>query len=312
VKIAVIGCGGICQRVYAPILQSMPEQVTVRAVCDLNVENARRLAQHFFPQARAYSDASALLKAGPELDAVMVLTSERANAATTRLVLLESSLPVYQEKPPATTVAELKDLIAVESSRPGLVYTAFNRRHMPLFQQLTLPATGLVKVTGALTRLGRAIPEFPYTCVHLLDSIQFYSRSFFAGAEVAYHSKPTPSWHIEGCFENRAIAKLDFFPHGKSESEYLVFETGQERWEMHFPDSDGVAPKARLVHEKNGGEIETASSPSAPSLETMGYAPAFRDFLRRLHAGELADSPHRLSASLRTIEILQEMVRACA
>jgi virulence factor len=305
-KVGVIGCGQITRRVYAPILLGLAGQVEVAAVCDLNEPSARSLATGHFPGAGVYTDVSPMLRK-EKLDAVMVLTSETANASTARKVLLESDVPIYLEKPPARTLNELDNLMETESRGPARIYAAFNRRHTPLFQQISLPSSPLIKVTGMMTRVGREVATFPFTCVHLLDSTQFFSRSRFATVRVDFERKGKAAWKLGGQLENGAGCELTFNPDGERENEYLIFETKDERWEAHFPDSDGKAPKVRLVLEKGPGRREETADASQGIWEVMGYAPCFRHFVRHLQSGDLATSAHRLESCRRTIEVLEAM-----
>jgi hypothetical protein len=308
-KIAVIGCGQITERVYAPILSSLTEEVGVVAVCDLDGSRASRLASARFPQARVFTEVAALL-AETKPDAAMIMTSERANARTAKQIIRHGGIAVYLEKPPASTSTELADLMAAEAASNATIYTAFNRRHMPLFQGFSLSPSELRQVRGKLVRKNREVASFPFTCVHLLDSVQFFGRSTLKDVKIDFEQKAPASWTLAGTFESGASCELTFIPDGEGESEYLIFATRDETWELQFPDSDGTAPKVRLIGTKAGKEKQETSHAGDNPHEIMGFAPCLRYFLEQLRNDNLAKCGHRLGSCVRTIEILEAMQKS--
>ena len=124
-KIGVIGCGYIFRAFYSPILQSLDDRLQVACVCDLNPSVAQWAAKKH-PGARPYSSAQKMLER-EDLDAVLVLTKETANAANAAAALARKAA-VYVEKPPAVSVAEWQWLSEQEEQSGSFVFTAFNRR----------------------------------------------------------------------------------------------------------------------------------------------------------------------------------------
>lgn len=305
-KIALIGCGQITERVYAPILSRLANEVNVAAVCDLDGQRARRLTVQRFPHAGVFTDISSLLDQ-TRIDAAMVLTSERVNADVAAQILRKGNIPVFLEKPPAISKAALLDLMTDEARSSSCVYTAFNRRHVPLFSRLNLPASRLHRVTGELSRMNREIASFPFTCVHLIDSAQFFGQSLFAETEITFEQNGVSSWTLEGQFESGASCHLAFSPDREVENEFLVFETDDEKWELRFPDIGSVSPRVQLTHENTGIPNKEMARSDGPYLEVMGYAPCIRDFLQEVRDGKLPHSIHRLNSCRRTIEILEAM-----
>ncbi len=308
-KIAIIGCGQIADSVYAPILSDLAHVVRVTAVCDLDCRKASRLASARFPHAQIFSEVDSLLN-NADFDGAIILSSEQANASIAKQVILNGVGAAYLEKPPASSKAELIDLMVAESESSTCIYTAFNRGHLPLFQHLNIPPSLLRRVSGRLSRVKREIASFPFTCVHLLDSAQFFGQSSFAETKIVFNQDGVSSWRLSGDFESGAAYDLIFIPDGDRESEYLIFETKDERWELQFPESDGTSPQVRLIRENKSGKKQEASNSSASPYEIMGYAPCLRDFLHHLRRGDLADSKHRLEACTRTIEILEGMQKS--
>lgn len=284
----------------------MRDQVRVACVCDIREPIAQAAADQF-PGARAYTDITQMLQREKPA-ALIVLTSEAFNAPTATLAL-QAGIPVYLEKPPALTHSEWKQLMETEDSCRVPVYTAFNRRHTPLFQGWTPPAA-VKKVRGALIRLNRAAPNFPYTAIHLIDAAQYFSQSQFREARVSLDDAPGGvQWSVRGKLENGADCALDIIPNGSDHAEYLTFETAAEKWTLYFPNKEGtVYPLGRLIAPSTAVMDQREGCAEEAPAESMGYAPCFRDFLNLLQSGAWANSPHRLIHYGITLRLLEEMM----
>lgn len=307
--LAVVGCGFIFRAVYAPILETLADHVRVVALVDPNPDSVQAAAARF-PGARAHADLDSLL-ATEKPDATMVLTPERFNTSTT-LRLLEAGVPVYLEKPPAVNMEQLASLIRRESALGVPVYSAFNRRHTPLLRDWRPPA-GLRKVRGLLSRKGRAADIFPYTGCHLLDTSQFFSGAAFADTSVRFETEAGPArWIVEGRLNNRAALELVFIPDHDAPAETLVFETDGGEWTIHFPNTHTAHPAGRVVFKDSAGRIarDASGDPSLDWQTAQGYRDTLIDFLDRLAAGALRDTPHRLTRALLTIDVMERMVAA--
>jgi len=307
-KFALIGCGHIARDLYSRVIAELADQITVVALCDRNKAVAEELASKWFANARVYTTTTDMLQY-EDLDAVMVLTTESANAAVAKEALA-AGLPVYLEKPPAISVESLKDLIAAESHSKGCVYTAFNRRHIPLFQKMQPPADGVRKVTGVLARTDRTLASFPFTSVHLLDSVQFYGGSPLAALQGEFTREGTAAWRLCGTLENGAACELTLTPKARKEEEYLILETTDRQWQQDYPDCNGINPTVRLISRNEAGEEqEETDQDSLHPFRVMGYEPCLRRFVEHVRSGDLPDSIHRLSFCLQTITVLELMRR---
>lgn len=111
VRIAFIGAGAINQA-HLAAFEAHPERVRVVGVADPFLEQARRLADPFGALAR--EDPAAMLdELRGGLDAVLVTTPHWLHVRHAALAL-ERGLPVLIEKPAACTLAELRELQALE------------------------------------------------------------------------------------------------------------------------------------------------------------------------------------------------------
>jgi virulence factor len=305
IEVGLIGCGWIMRSIYTPVLLSLPDLVRVTAVCDIN-EAAVQACTGSFVLATAYTDIETMLRK-TKLDAVLVLTNEKATAPVTRQIL-QANLPIYQEKPPALNSPELEDLIAVEAQGSGFVHTAFNRRHTPLFSALA-SGTKLRRVLGALNRSGRAVASFPLTAVHVLDSAQHYAGSLFQSWKVSLEKKARHSvWTVDGKLENGVVCLLQFTPDGRNFEEFLVLETDAETWELQFPNTAAAIPEGQLIVTTSDGSLRTATRGPASfdSLEAMGFRNCVRDFIAQVQ-NRRASPLYSLSRCRSTIRLMNEM-----
>jgi virulence factor len=305
-RVGVIGCGWIMRSTYVPTLQSLAEQIQVAAVCDLNAAQAGDMAAQFVG-ATAYTDAAAMLKEAG-LDAVMVLTTEKVNARMARMVM-EANLPVYLEKPPAVNSAELEEFIAAEAGSPIKIYTAFNRRHTPLYASLDFSTKKLKKVSGALKRTDRKVETFPMTAIHVIDSSQYFAGAPFKNWKIDFEKKAeSSSWMIRGELENRVECELEIVPHGDEFDEHLKFETESATLELPFPNTNAVVPEGEIIVKPRDGSPKTVTrgDKAMPLFEAMGFRDCLLDFIGHLETGK--NSAHRLTGCRATIAIVGEMV----
>jgi virulence factor len=304
IHVGVVGCGWIMRSIYIPTLLSLTDRVRVAAVCDLNEEAAHACGVPF--HAAVFTDIRAMLQE-TKLDAVMVLTSEKVNAIMARLIL-KANLPVFLEKPPAISSEELEDLIATEALGKSFAYTAFNRRHTPLFAGLDFDGK-LVRISGALKRLKRPVATFPHTSIHLIDSAQYLARSPLENWKVTFEKKAENSaWTIDGHLKNGAAIRLEFVPDGAEFAEYLSFETERGTWELQFPNTVATVPEGELILNRKDGSPSTTThgQKSLPSIEAMGFRLCLGDFIDEVENPK-ASSAHRLVNCRATIRVIEEM-----
>lgn len=305
-QIGILGCGGIMQTIYSPILRSLTNQVRVTALCDLNPQNLYSAGQ-LFPEATVYDNAESMIHSA-ELDAVMILTTERANAKMAELAL-RADLATYLEKPPAISLAEFDALLEIESSASARLFSAFNRRHTPLLQNFQLPKSPLRHVRGRMERLRRPIPSFPYTAIHLIDSVQFLAGEPLAEARILFDQEPRAQWTVHGVWNSGATCTLDIVPDGLEHCEYLIFEGDNYTWEIEFPNGEGRLPAGKFI-QRNGSDTKSITPPGVEDnyLEQMGYGPSFRGFINELSGENPPSAAYRLAASRTTISIMEAMM----
>lgn len=128
IKLAIIGCGGICRYAHTPALQQLSEYFDVVATCDIVKERAGHFAEVF--GAKAYTDYEELLEK-EELDAVDIATPNYLHSIIA-VKALNKGLHVICEKPDAVSVEEcLKMKNAAEESGKTLMVMR-NNRYLPM------------------------------------------------------------------------------------------------------------------------------------------------------------------------------------
>jgi predicted dehydrogenase len=109
-RIGIIGCGAMTMGAYVPALRSMPEVYTVVAVADPSEERRDLVGEALGvpPSARFASGHDLLtpdLEAGPDLDAVLILTPPQVRAEFA-VAAAEAGKNMLCEKPLATRPAD--------------------------------------------------------------------------------------------------------------------------------------------------------------------------------------------------------------
>lgn len=311
VRVGVIGCGWIMRSTYVPALQALADRISVAAVCDLNTDLAAETAR-LFSRCTAYADAEKMFQE-KGLDAVLVLTSEKVNAKMAQMGL-RANVPVYLEKPPAINSAQLDELISGEAKSPRKIYTAFNRRHTPLYAGLDFAGKKIRKVSGALKRKDRQVSNFAHTGIHVIDSAQFFARSQFEEWKIEFESQADQAiWTIRGKLTNGADCELEIAPRGDEFAEFLKFETDTEIWELVFPNISAEVKEGEIIVRPHDGSPATVTpgNKALPFFEAMGFRACLEDFLQHLAGAE--NSIHRLEWCRPTIAIMETMgTRAAA
>jgi predicted dehydrogenase len=140
-KIAVIGCGAIATYKYLPILQGMEKRVKLVAICDLNEEILKKVANQFrFPN--SYNNVSDLLSE-QHPDVVIVCTPPKTHADLV-ILALRAGAHVLVEKPMAVNVGDCNRMneTAKECDRKlGVMHSQLF--HPPVLQILKDVSTGL-------------------------------------------------------------------------------------------------------------------------------------------------------------------------
>jgi predicted dehydrogenase len=132
VRVALVGCGRVAQRVHAPLLATMPGSSLV-AVVDPSAD-AKVVASQLNPRVDLYESLDELLDAGG-FDAVCICLPTHMHAACAKKVL-GAGYPVYLEKPIAATEGDAAALLDKWVESGCIAMVGFNYRFHPLHQKL--------------------------------------------------------------------------------------------------------------------------------------------------------------------------------
>lgn len=124
VRIALIGAGGIVTQAHKPALLGFPEEIRPVAVADPHLPSAEALATEF--GVPCFSNHEEML-AGIAADAVLITTPHFLHAGAAAEAL-RRGLPALVEKPLACTVAELRELEALEKSSGAFLQAGQQQR----------------------------------------------------------------------------------------------------------------------------------------------------------------------------------------
>jgi predicted dehydrogenase len=153
-NVGVIGLGEVAQVVHLPVLQSLPEQFSVLAGCDISPSLTKQVGNRFgIPQ--VYLDATEMIEAGG-LDAVLVLNSDEYHAECV-VNALEHGLHVLVEKPMCLSPREAERIIEARDRTGLTVMVGYMRRFAPAFLEAVelLPSLGGVNYARVHDVIGR-------------------------------------------------------------------------------------------------------------------------------------------------------------
>ncbi len=129
VRLGVLGLGAFAQAEHLARLARRPDVFTIAAICDIADDVTEAMGDRFgIPAARRFHDYDDMLAANG-LDAVMVLS--RGSHADAVLRAWAAGLPVFCEKPLATTLAEVDELIAREPAGSPSILLGYMKQYDP-------------------------------------------------------------------------------------------------------------------------------------------------------------------------------------
>jgi len=158
VKIGVIGCGKVAERMHLPEYQKL-KSAEVVALADVNLENAGRLASAFKVPV-IVSDYRHLLKL-EHIDAVSVCTPNYLHCRMT-CEALAAGKHALVEKPAATSMGEVRRMSAAARRAKKILMVSQNHRFIPINAAARdfIKAGKLGKIFAFRGRVAHAGPEF--------------------------------------------------------------------------------------------------------------------------------------------------------
>ncbi len=136
IRVGFIGCGSHAFRNIYPTFQFVP--VDLIAVCDREADRAEAFAKLFGAE-RTYTGHEDMLKAEGDLDAVFIVTDYdvRSRPQFPRLAIdvMRSGCHAWIEKPPAASVAEIDEMLAVEKETGKFTMVGFKKCFFPAIEK---------------------------------------------------------------------------------------------------------------------------------------------------------------------------------
>ncbi len=162
-RIAHIGCGGHSFRNIFPTYQYAP--VDLVAVCDLNKEKADYCARQFGAKA-SYTDYRKMIEE-QRPDAVFVITNYDSDGTphATRIAIesLKMGCHVWMEKPPASSVAQIEEMMEAAKAGGKKVLIGFKKMFFPgveKIKEIIERKEEFGNITSIYVRYPQNIPPF--------------------------------------------------------------------------------------------------------------------------------------------------------
>jgi virulence factor len=177
-KVAVVGAGGIANRIYLPLLARRAD-VALRWVADADPA-ARALVRASYGVGTVFE---ALPPTGdwPAVDLALVLTPYTVRGEVI-VPLLEAGVPVFCEKPLSLRLGEVESLAASAAERRCQLMVSFNRRFTPALRWAWERAQGIGWRVVRAHKLGLALDR---RTLHAIDTLRWFWGDGLPGEVVA-------------------------------------------------------------------------------------------------------------------------------
>jgi len=321
-KICVIGCGGIAFSSHGPALSRYAAShpgVDLAACCDVQLERAEDFRASFGFR-RTYHDYTEMVRTEhPQVVCLLVPPQFTCSIACD---LLSHRVPLFMEKPPGLTQAEVHRIAqaASESGTPHLV--AFNRRFTPLVQRFRsifidqFSPQDIQYIDYQMIRAGRTDPDFSTTAVHGIDAVSWLAGSPYSQVACRYQNFPAlgetiANFFLDGLLDSGALAHLAFCPVSGALTERAAIYLQDHTFYLELPLRNGNDGLGRLVHVEKGKRVLDITGPEAAGGEEdwllNGFYTEHEAFFNALQLGERP--PAGIETAVQSVAIM-EAVRA--
>lgn len=159
VRIGIIGCGAIAERLHVPEYAASPDAEIV-AFCDVLKGRAQAVASKFAPGAQVFTDYRELLKKA-DVEGVSVCLPNNLHGPVT-IAALKAGCNVLVEKPMATSVAEARRMLDAADKAGKLLAVNQSQRLFPAHAKAKeVMDSGIMgKVLHVTAMFGHAGPEY--------------------------------------------------------------------------------------------------------------------------------------------------------
>ena len=244
VRYGILGCGMMGLEHLRNL--ALIEGAEVVAIAEPDPQMQKRASQ-LAPQAIILDDLDALL-AGPELDALVIVTPNYQHAEQLLQILSRTALPVLVEKPLVTKLEQVRVIKAAVDKHPAPVWVAMEYRYMPPIAELRRRLQQ--QQIGPLKMLTIREHRFPFLskvanwnrfnrntggtlvekCCHFFDLMRLLSedeviRVYASAGQDANHLDESYAGETPDIIDN-AYVLLDFCGGGRAMLELNMFAEG--------------------------------------------------------------------------------------
>jgi len=157
VKVGIIGCGAIAERLHFPGYVNCPE-AEVTCVCDVEESRARKMADRFGVRL-VYTDWQKLLKEAP-IDAVSICLPNFLHSKVT-VAAAQAGKHILVEKPMATSTKEAEEMVTTARKNRVVLMVEQTLRFLPVVEVAKhFLSQGIIgKINTIRARSGSASPK---------------------------------------------------------------------------------------------------------------------------------------------------------
>lgn len=307
-RICYVGAGNFSQGFIYP--QLARHGVELAAVCDLDIEKARRAAA-MWGFRRVYTDFERMCEV-EEPDAVFCVGRQQMQYQV-GLRLLELGLPTYVQKPAAQTAAEVRDMAQVAARSGALCHVGFNLRSAPsaLRVKQIIASAEFGGPTLMLFRYGLMSNRIWHKAIadqhiHAIDFI-IYMLGDWKSVSVTPLYDDTARGYVAAIKMACGVpAALCGVSEQDPDFEFLYYEiTGHAGHQLFSHDGD-------LVYHRRGGEdlcMNMGTWRGQRLIDWWGYFEDVRNFLAAARGDEEDRCP--VAGTVRAMELAEEIARQC-
>jgi predicted dehydrogenase len=309
VNVGIIGCGGIMRGCHIPLLAKM-SNVKIVAFCDVEIEKAKELAQHY--KANAYADYREMLSR-EKLDAVFIAVPPYAHGFEVEVV--EKGIHVFIEKPVAL---DLDTARRVERAirKAGVLNSV---GYMWRYLDTTDRALEVLRESGPIVLVeGHYVDPFWFSpghwwlskskgggqvieqATHVFDLARFLAgdvERVYGEFDYSLIGKYAPGADVEDC----SITVLKF----KNGAIGVITATCISRNTYNFTDLKILADKAVLEHGGHRGFLRVYRHNTIEEFRPTVNPYALEDevFIRAVEKGDASKIRSTYSDAVKTLEV---------
>ena len=307
IKLAMIGAGGMANRVHYPSLASFKD-VQIAAVCDLSPERLNATADQYGIKGR-YSDYRQMIEdVAP--DAVYAIGPPH-HMHDIWLWCLQQGLNLYIEKPMGLTLHQARMLAHLAEKHHCLTQVSFQRRTCPMISMLRDQCLARGPITHAVCEFYKCAPE-AFTGavdhmhddgVHALDTIRWMCGGEVKRVRSVTRSVGTPDLNF--------LSALIEFDNGATGLMVNSWTSGRRvfRVQMHAPGICAEGEHEGLGHlyadgDYDGQTFDTKAVAGSEEFHVFaGFQAKNREFIDCLKAKRLLGS--HFGDAVKTMELAE-------